>query len=517
MYTGDVGLGVRSHILLTVIGVVVVGFGLLYLVIQPLVGNSIRAEHQERARAMAEAVARDVGEASRNSEDITRRVARWSDALDQVCIGILAPSGVLELTSRVGLRSCLDDDELDRLLAEPDQARWLGGELLGDRLTLSAALTSEAFGAETGRLLYVTRVKGLGGRIAAMRTLILMFMGLAVVLVSLIGYGALTTLIVRPMSLIGRAVGRLHGGDMDARAPSSGSLELKELADTFNRLARKLRDDETRIQHQISELKLINEQLERAGHKLIRSEKLASVGQLAAGVAHEIGNPISIVLGYLEMLERDDCTEEERKLYAAQCSTAIHRVSGIIRDLLDFSRPDQDAAEICEVRSVIEQCRSLLAPQKRFKHVLLETSLPEEGAWAAIGERRLQQVLVNLLMNAADAMLAATEQGATGDSPRVHVVVEPVQTELRIHIRDNGPGIPSSARVQIFDPFFTTKEPGGGTGLGLSICYSIVNAAGGDITIDSQMGRGTTFTLHLPLATGPARSPADPVAVQPAS
>ena len=488
-------MSVRSHVLVTLIGVVVVGFGLMYLVMAPLMENALRAEYRARSQWLAAAIAADLATVPPDKEAFAEAVARWRATLPDACVAVVSPWGALELDGPRSIATCLSRDESTTFLSRGLESGWFEAETLGIRLAVRTALQRPDWD-KAGGLLYVTMARGLRTRVETLHRMILMFMALAVLLVSLIGYAALTRFIIRPVQRISKAIDRVHAGDMDARAAPSGGEELQALAGSFNRLTGKLKADEERIQRQISELKLINEKLEAARDSLVRTEKLASVGKLAAGVAHEIGNPIGIVLGYLEMLQRDDCTPEEQVLFVEQSLIATTRIKTIIADLLEFSRPDPRQAEPrANVGRVVDSALQLLEPQKRMKHVTVTTHMPDLPIRAAIAESRLQQVLINLLMNAADATV-----GVAG--ARIDVDVEfgkdaEGTDRVMVVVKDNGPGVSEDLHQRIFDPFFTTKAPGSGTGLGLSICHGIITAIGGHLTLDTSAD-GARFVIDLP-------------------
>jgi two-component system NtrC family sensor kinase len=330
-------------------------------------------------------------------------------------------------------------------------------------------------------------------RFEAVRTLIMLFMGLAILLVSVMGYVALTLAIVRPLDRTMRAIERVQAGDRSARAKPSGGRELRQLAAAFNRLAAQLEADDARIEQQIDELTRVNEQLNRAQSSLVRSEKLASVGRLAAGVAHEIGNPIGIVLGYLDLL-RGDVAEADRTQYLNHSREATERISVIIRDLLDFSRPaPPDGLELGDAGRVVRGTLQLLVPQQAFVGVTIENTIDAEARLpVAIADNRLQQVVLNVLLNAADAMRGHTED------PRLVVSAQRSDDSITIQIADNGPGVPPDERIRIFDPFYSTKDPGAGTGLGLAICHSILNSHGGDIHVEPGQESGAVFVITCP-------------------
>lgn len=490
--TAETRLGVRSQILVAVIAVVVVGFALVYTVTMPLLEGALREDHREHATKVSELIA----DALTRAPDVEALEAALDRYTTFRCVGMTDSRGALTERSVARLAPCLDPGEAATLLGAPDGARWLpdrgGGERLG--VVRETPPLTVAFGpGEHARLVLVGTTSGIHQRLAAVRALLIVFLGLALALTTLLGYAGLSRLIVAPLNRLSRAVDRLHGGDASARARVEGGHELAELGSSFNRLANKLAHDEKRIAQQFSELRLVNDRLEKAQENLVRSEKLASVGQLAAGVAHEIGNPIAIALGYLELMRRADTTAEERVEYNRLAIEAINRVSGILRDLLDFSRPERDELPRADVGLAVTQCVQLLGPQPRLRHVTLETPPPEGMVHAAIGERRLVQVLVNLILNAADATLGR-------EDARITVWITEGTARVHVRVRDNGTGIPDEIRRQIFNPFFSTKEPGEGTGLGLPICHSIVTAEGGDIVLEKTGPDGTTFLLDLPRA-----------------
>ena len=231
--------------------------------------------------------------------------------------------------------------------------------------------------------------------------------------------------------------------------------------------------------------------------QLLRSEKLSSVGVLAAGVAHEINNPLTTILGYakllLEGLDQDHTDRPALELVADEA----RRVQEIVRNLLDFSR-QEESGEVTAVilAEVLERTLSLVAPDLRKRQVTVERQLGADLPAALADERRLEQVLVNLITNAAHAM----EGGGTVTIRTAHRPDN--ELPLLVEVADTGPGIPAEIRGRIFDPFFTTKEPGQGTGLGLAVSHGIVTDLGGEIELDSVVGQGTTFRVWLREAVG---------------
>lgn len=235
----------------------------------------------------------------------------------------------------------------------------------------------------------------------------------------------------------------------------------------------------------------MQQQLEETYRQLLHSEKLASLGKLAAGVAHELNNPLGGILMYANIL-----LEQAAEGPAAQDLKEIVeqalRCKEIVRGLLDFARRRGEEPARVQLNEVLEKCVGLMSKQASFLNIQWEKQLQSDLPQVAADSDQLSQVFTNLIVNAADAMEGRGTLGlrtwAEGEPAQVHV-----------EISDTGSGIPEEHLQKIFDPFFTTKEVGKGTGLGLSIAYGIVRRLGGEIQVRSKLGQGTTFHLRFPL------------------
>jgi PAS domain S-box-containing protein len=227
--------------------------------------------------------------------------------------------------------------------------------------------------------------------------------------------------------------------------------------------------------------------------QLMHAEKLASVGILAAGVAHEIGNPLSAISGYAQLMDTDEIKSEERREFAGAIASQAERINKIIRDLLDYSRPSPFKGQATAVNQAIEAVLNMFFTEKRLASykLAIDRDLSRELPPVLIDRDQLQQVVLNIVMNAAQAM----EKGG-----RLAISTREKDGFIRIAFADTGPGIPKEYLPLIFDPFYTTKPVGQGTGLGLSICDRIISQAGGRIEVKSRPGKGTTFTVLLPAA-----------------
>jgi len=304
------------------------------------------------------------------------------------------------------------------------------------------------------------------------------------------GYYLLQRNIIKPAKLLLRATQDVGRGDLNTRLPIGGPTELAQLATAYNEMVIALQKSQAQTHIHIDELQNTNRQLQQARDELIRSEKMASVGQLAAGLAHELGNPLAALIGYLELLKKR--LHSADKDVAERALVEAARIDYLVRELLNFSRP-ADKISIDHVDPVAELrvCCDLLAHQGTFGQVRIVDMLPVDFAMVRINRQKLHQVFINLLINATHAC---------GKKGVIELTAGTAQEALWLQIKDDGCGIAASDLTQIFDPFYTTKAPGEGTGLGLTICHRIADEAGGYLQVESCLHHGSSFRLVLPLA-----------------
>jgi PAS domain S-box-containing protein len=233
-------------------------------------------------------------------------------------------------------------------------------------------------------------------------------------------------------------------------------------------------------------------ELRRAQSQLQQADKLAAMGQLVSGVAHEINNPAAIISGFAQTLMLDDLRPEQREIVEMVRDEAM-RIGQITTNLLAFARMSGPERSLVDVNELVRRTHTLRAYHLNTLNVSVQLDLDPQDprVWANVSE--LQQMLLNLLINAEQAL--ESYDGARGITLRTKAD----HAEVRIECRDSGPGIPAEIRTRIFDPFFTTKPEGVGTGLGLSICYGIVKGHGGRIWAESDAGNGASFVVALPL------------------
>lgn len=248
--------------------------------------------------------------------------------------------------------------------------------------------------------------------------------------------------------------------------------------------------DRRRIEQQVAELTVTNRQLEETRDRLVRAERLAAVGRLAAGLAHEIGNPLAVLTGYAALLRDEGLPQASRDDALQRMERELDRIQGTVRSLLDYARAPSGVAGVARVSEVAEHVQKLVQPQAAKKKVSVTVATGDAGV--AMSGDALTQVLLNLVLNALDAVGegASIAIGAVKDGDANIITVD-----------DSGPGIAAEHNAKLFEPFFTTKPAGVGTGLGLSVCESLVTAAHGNITADkSPTLGGARFSVRLPSA-----------------
>jgi len=290
---------------------------------------------------------------------------------------------------------------------------------------------------------------------------------------------------------VGRRLERIDAALEAVGAEQQGPNLLPEGGDSVgrvgaavNRLARRLRDERGRTRSQIEALETANQKLREAREDLARSERLASVGRLAAGVAHEVGNPVSALIGYAALMRERIAQGKDVVGYTERIEREASRIDRILRDLLDLARPPA-ALQAVDLGRAVAAARGAVAPQ--HAKVAFETSLPPDLPPVRGDEHYLSQVFVNLMTNAARA-------GAS----RVRVSARVVDGGVRVEVEDDGKGIPAEVLPRLFEPFFTTAAPGEGSGLGLALCHATMERFGGSIAARNRGGaRGALVELRF--------------------
>jgi len=311
-----------------------------------------------------------------------------------------------------------------------------------------------------------------------------------------------TNRIIDPLLKIVEATQKIASGDLSHKVEVTSTDEIGYLAESFNKMTddldaanKKLLEWGKTLEKKVEER---TKELREMQAHLIQSEKLASLGKLAAGVAHEINNPLAGILIYshliLEDIDKDNPYHDNLRKIVKETT----RCKEIVKGLLEFARPKEPETSLVNINDIVEKALSIMETKTLFQNITIKkkyfSSLPKITADSA----QLQQVFINIIINAAEAM-----EG--NGSLTIKTGIDRQSNTIHIHFRDTGPGIPEDVKNRLFEPFFTTKEVGKGTGLGLAISYSFIRKHKGTLDVQSKVGEGSTFIVKLPVKNEPKK------------
>lgn len=317
---------------------------------------------------------------------------------------------------------------------------------------------------------------------------------ISVIIISFLLSLLLTKFVNRPIEKLLLATREAARGNLDTKVEIRSHDELGELAQSFNHMISELKRSRNAIEEWTQTLEQkVNErtkELQQVQDQLIRAGKMAALGELAAGVAHEINNPLTGVLTFSSLMLKKVDENHPWKKDLENIVQQTTRCRNIVRGLLDFARQRKPDKKEWDVHSLIERTLALLENQAPFQNIQIIKEFKQNMPMILVDPDQIQQVFMNILINAADAM---SKNGGT-------IIIK---TDLKdgiaeISFTDTGCGMTKEQLSKLFTPFFTTKEPGKGTGLGLAISYSIIQNHNGDIEVESEPGKGSTFRIKLP-------------------
>jgi len=389
------------------------------------------------------------------------------------------------------LGALLEEDLAGRLAA--GRTSTLTRSLADGRRVLD--LLEPTFGPTGQQVLavrYLISYDSVDARVAALRGHFLAIAGVALVL-CLVLVRLAARRIVAPIEKLTSGARAIAGGDLETRIPPGGRDELGTLAGAFNDMAASLSRSQAELTGKHAALSQAHQELREMQEQLLRSERLAAIGQLAAGVSHEIDNPVGIILGLAELLIEETPPEDPRHADLQAIVAECRRCKRITGGLLGFARPVVGHRDQVDLGEMIKATVESLRPQKLFRDVAVEVALPAGRAAVSGDPDHLRQVLVNLLLNAAQAL--------PGRGRIVVTLADQDDAGMELTVDDDGPGIVEEERERVFLPFVTTKAPGEGTGLGLALCRKLIEAHGGTIAATASPLGGARLHVWLP-ATG---------------
>jgi signal transduction histidine kinase len=292
--------------------------------------------------------------------------------------------------------------------------------------------------------------------------------------------------ITTPVHKLISAVQNMRNGNLDSEIGVSSNDEIQILANEFEMMRQRLQESYQKMEEKID---LRTKELQGAQAQILHQEKMASLGLMAAGIAHEIGNPLTSISSMAQIIKRksdDDKTLE----YVTNILKNIERISRIVRELVDFSKPATHKAAPADINDIIKSAVGIIKYDRRSKNIQFALNLDQKLPKLFVVADHLMQVFLNILINAVDA----TE----GQGDEIIVASYIKMGSIHIEFKDQGCGIPKENLNKIFEPFYTTKDVGKGTGLGLTVSYGLIKKLGGEIKVSSALNQGSTFTIVLP-------------------
>jgi signal transduction histidine kinase/CheY-like chemotaxis protein len=311
-------------------------------------------------------------------------------------------------------------------------------------------------------------------------------LGFLAVIFCVAAVGLFVNRVTEPLRELRQGAEAVGGGDFNRRVDVHSRDECGQLALVFNAMTESIQQSRTQLEKTVESLKTTQEQL-------VQSEKLSAVGKFVAGVAHELNNPLASVVGFSEVLTQTAPDAKSRQ-YSETIFKSAMRCKRIVQSLLSFARREQSERKLASANNLIEMILEIVGYSLRTGNIEVVTRLEPNLPLVLVDTGQIQQVLLNIINNAQEAIQGGGKPG------RIQISTETRAPNIRITVQDNGPGIPREHLRRLFDPFFTTKEIGKGTGLGLSLCYGYIKEHGGTITPMSDLGKGATFLIELPIA-----------------
>jgi two-component system NtrC family sensor kinase len=481
-----VRLGLRLQILLLLGGLLLLAFVPLFYAVATYASFTLGQVRRDNARSLGRAIAGHVAEAR------ARRTPAGLLSLLEAEIGVAGVEaiGVYSTEGQVEVRAG-EPAAVDALPTQVEPTAETIFELSGVHGPAMAIAVPDPRGA----VVAILRTDDHAARAAPLVRLLGLYSGLFALALLWLAYFALTRFIVRPLDGLARAAERVAGGARQLEVPRQGARELVELGLSLRRMTERLLHEEKALRKKVDEVQRATSELREAQQSLVRSERLASVGRLAAGLAHEVGNPIAALLGMEDLLLEGALEPEQTLDFLGRMRKETERINRILGDLLQFARPraatSGELSAPGQVEVAVHETVTLVRPQRSMREVALRLDIHPELPKVRLSHEHLVQVLLNLLLNAADAVAAGGQ---------IEVVAQAIDGKVRIRVRDDGPGVPEEVRERLFEPFVTTKEVGKGTGLGLAVCRGLVEAAGGSISLEQDSAAGACFVIDLPVA-----------------
>jgi signal transduction histidine kinase len=484
-------LGISGRLILNVLALVAISLWILGVMLLRQNAAFLAAERRERGRALATAVEKALG-ALLTGEEPPAASGPGLAAVQGLLASLAEDPSIAGLSLR---------DGAGRTLAAAGMPAGAGTG--GEAETAAYALAPR--GAAPASLTVVFSPGDAGRRAAYAHLQVLVQLGITALVLVLFLHLLVSVQVVGPLRRLASAAGRIAGGDLDRPVEERRNDELGELAAAFEGMRQRLRAGRERDRTRLEELRRAHADLVAKGEELVRAERLAAIGSVAASVAHEVGNPLGAVTGYLA-LARGESSPEAAHEHLDRAERELRRIDRIMRDLLEYARPPRMDWSDVDLNALLRDLGQYLRRQPDFAGIALRLELADGLPAVHADYHRTRQMLLNLALNAAQALRGAGT--VTLGSFR------PAATEgaAGVRVGDDGPGIPTEVLARLFEPFATAGKGARGTGLGLAICRRTAEAMGATLAVRTAPEAGTTFTVlfppHPPAESGDASAPA---------
>ncbi len=510
------GRGLKTNVIVTIAVLLLLGMLLTNLVVTMRVQQDLIQSESEkgflllsnlnsRIQASEDTAATDLSKFGR------RNFLRWPDRQGYSCSLVLGVDGHTVLDT---LSGCGFAGEIEGLVRKAmdtgDRQVQLVGETWGVFWKQPHALVIAAPLIEKDQIIagagLTLSLEGVYRSLRRSQRVLFLYMLLNIVILTGFGLYRLSKVYWQPIRRLVNRAEQFREDDEDIIfSVRKEDSELNQLSRSLNRMLKRISEDKEKLRATVTSLEKANQNLKKAQNEIIRAEKFAAVGRLSAGIAHEIGNPIGIVMGYLELLKGRDISTTEQRDYLDRTESEIYRINTIIRQLLGLAKPAPKISKIISIHELVEDTAHILRVQPLMSKVQLKLQLEAQHDIVQADPDQIRQVFLNLAINAADALALEKNRNdghliiQTETLPAMAPEALKGQETLKVVFEDNGPGIPAEHLENIFDPFFTTKDPGRGTGLGLSVSFMIVEGMGGTIRAANLKEGGTALSICLPL------------------
>lgn len=498
--------GVKSHITVILAVLLTIGMFLISQVITIFWQRSLIHAEMEKALSTLSAVADIAAETTDIKEILSEKVLlRLHNDLSSSCIMLSLNNVFTSSPEKCGAEDSALRGKIDQVIntgAASAATLDTGPSLpfLG-RMLLVTAVPLQQHGMRGG-IGAVISLQGVEEQIRRGRHIAHIYILVNVIVLTTIGLFRLIHVVVRPIEQLVTLTETYQSDGGSPFLSDQGSNEFGQLSLALNKMLHRIDDDRQKLRESVDSLEKANQQLCATQQKMVQTEKMAAIGRLAAGLAHEIGNPIGIVQGYLELLGQSGLSPEEQKQFSSRSQQELERIDRLIHQLLNFSRTHPHDSGSIETHPLLQELVDMLQTQQKQAGLEFQLHLEAKHDQVTAGGEGLHQVFLNCLLNAVDAVKECHEpRKGTISISTINTTSDDGRPLIKVVIQDNGIGIKDTDKGSLFDPFFTTKEPGKGTGLGLSVSYALVEGAGGQMQITGEEGQGATVSILLPLQT----------------